>query len=365
MTKYRLLDYTVKVKHFSQGQDQKELLAIAGHLQEMLSLPPEQVRLLGPMTVGDRELDALIECPAHAFAVEFKGNSSLANIAKAVNTIARLSAGHPWVPMVATRYMTAAGKQHCQESGVSWIDMAGNGHIQAQGLYIHVEGRPDAYKPQGRPSSVFAPKSSRIARWLLIHPERFFHQRELAQATAMDEGFTSRIVSRLEEDRLIRRNRQGQIRVSNPDLLLDAWAEEYDFFKHQVHRTHMPARSGRDLLHAANSRLWSQGWDTAATGLAAAWAIRPFAEFRITTVYLKERDVTQLPWMGTELEPKGANLWLVLPNDAGVFHGGGVYGEGIACVHPVQVWLDLRAHPERSAEAAQQLRATFHWGAHA
>jgi hypothetical protein len=29
---------------------------------------------------------------------------------------------------------------------------------------------------------------------------------------------------------------------------------------------------------------------------------------------------------------------------------------GVRCVHPVQVYLDLKDHPERSAEAAQQLR---------
>lgn len=293
-------------------------------------------------------------------------NSSLATIVKGIDQVRSLlptTTRGQWLPLIATRFMTPAGKQHCQEAGISWMDLAGNAHIEGKGLYVHVEGHPNTFKPQGRPSSVFAPKSSRIARWLLIYPDQFFHQRELAQATSMDEGFTSRIVSRLEDERLVRRNRQGRIRVSNPDLLLDAWAEEYDFFKHEVHRIHMPARSGRELLHAANSKLWSLGWNTAVTGLAAAWALHPFAEFRITTIYLKEREATQIPW--SETDSAGANLWLVLPNDVGVFQGSSVYEEGIACVHPVQVWLDLRAHPERSAEAAEQLRSAFSWKTHA
>ena len=54
-------------------------------------------------------------------------------------------------------------------------------------------------------------------------------------------------------------------------------------------------------------------------------------------------------------QPKGENVWLVVPNDEGVFHGA-AEREGICCVHPVQVYLDLKNHPERSEEAAAQLR---------
>ena len=49
------------------------------------------------------------------------------------------------------------------------------------------------------------------------------------------------------------------------------------------------------------------------------------------------------------------NLWLAVPNDSGVFQGA-VENDGIRCVHPVQVYLDLKEHPERSAEAADRLR---------
>ncbi|MCC7142596.1 MAG: MarR family transcriptional regulator, partial [Candidatus Eisenbacteria bacterium] len=63
-------------------------------------------------------------------------------------------------------------------------------------------------------------------------------QREIAQATGMDEGFTSRIVSRLEEAELLAREPDGGIRLRDPDLLLDAWREDYDFSKHHIFRGH-------------------------------------------------------------------------------------------------------------------------------
>ena len=57
-------------------------------------------------------------------------------------------------------------------------------------------------------------------------------------------------------------------------------------------------------------------------------------------------------------DPRGANLWLAVPNDAGVFHGA-VEKDGIRCVHPVQAYLDLKGHPERASEAAERLRNEF------
>jgi len=50
------------------------------------------------------------------------------------------------------------------------------------------------------------------------------------------------------------------------------------------------------------------------------------------------------------------NARLVVPNDHGVFEGAADFG-GIRCVHPVQIYVDLKGHPERSAEAAEDLRA--------
>ena len=57
-------------------------------------------------------------------------------------------------------------------------------------------------------------------------------------------------------------------------------------------------------------------------------------------------------------DPHGANLWLVVPNDAGVFHGA-AEKDGIHCVHPVQAYFDLKGHSERASEAAERLRNEF------
>ena len=60
--------------------------------------------------------------------------------------------------------------------------------------------------------------------------------------------------------------------------------------------------------------------------------------------------------LGFRRESRGSNTWLVMPNDEGVFHGAQQVN-GIRCVHPVQAYLDLKDHPERAREAADELRS--------
>ena len=61
-------------------------------------------------------------------------------------------------------------------------------------------------------------------------------------------------------------------------------------------------------------------------------------------------------------EPKGANLWLVIPDDEGVFHGSKSQ-DRIRCVSPVQAYLDLKNQPERAKDAALDLRRKLlNWG---
>lgn len=181
-------------------------------------------------------------------------------------------------------------------------------------------------------------------------------QRQIAQATDMDEGFTSRIVAKLLDDGLAIRDLEGSIRPSDPDLLLDAWSEDYEFSKHQVLRGHIAARSGDELLNRLAEQLRDLGVDHAATGLAAAWHLTRFAGFRMVSLYLsKEPGPELLAEMSFRPDPRGANVWLVVPNDEGVFHGSRVE-DGLRCVHPVQIYLDLKDHPERAEEAAEHLR---------
>jgi hypothetical protein len=268
-----------------------------------------------------------------------------------------LELGGGSVPLVVVPFMGEVGRRLCQEAGCNWMDLSGNGNISASGLRIRVDGQPNKYKSPGRPASVFAPKSSRVVRWLLVHPDVPSSQRDLARSTGVDEGHLSRIVHRLETDRLVERDDSGRLVVPNPALLLDAWKESYSFSKHDLMRGHMPARSGEAMVRQLSEQLAKRRVEHAVTGLGAAWLMTGFASFRLATFYLRDWPTNDLlSELGFREEERGANTWLVLPNDEGMFHGAKDW-QGVRCVHPIQVLLDLQEHPERSAEAAGRLRS--------
>ena len=330
-------------------------------LVELLDAPAETARIRKSLSLDERQIDAIADIGSFAFVIEYKNSGGTSAVSMAIRQVQQYASGSTGcaIPLIAVPYMGAVGQRLCEESQVAWLDLSGNAHIRAPGLLIHIEGRPNQFKRRGRPSNAFAPKSSRITRWLLMHAGQPMTQREIARATAVDEGFTSRIVHRLEADRLVARSADGTIRVPDPDLLLEAWLEKYDFNKHRIVRGHISTRSSNALLHALSSELNALSIPYALTGLGAAWLLTHYAGFRIVTIYLGAVPSSSLLGrLSFRAEDRGANVWLVIPNDEGVFHGASDR-EGVHCVHPLQAYVDLKNHPERAQAAAERLRSEF------
>ena len=331
-------------------------------LAELLAVPQGRVKVERQPTLrgGKRGQVDLIACIADTiFVVECKRQGDAASVAIAARQTRQFAEQlkKKATPLVAVPYMGEVGQRLCDEAGVCWLDLSGNAHLFGPpGLRVRIEGKPNLFKRPGRPRSVFAPKSARIARWLLIDPGRAITQRELARVSGLDEGFTSRIVRQLEEQGLVARDVNGAAKVANYDAMLEAWREAYDFSKHHIVRGYIAARSSDAVLRHLAEQLKQRKIEHAATGLAAAWLLNQFAGFRLVVFYVgRLPSVETRQEMAFHPEQRGENVWLVVPNDEGVFHGA-AEREGVRCVHPVQVYLDLKNHPERSAEAAEQLR---------
>jgi len=315
-----------------------------------------------------KKVDGIFKVEKHEFIIEIKSGSNSAQVTSAIQSLKnnRIQPQGFLIPLVVVPFMGDVGRKLCEDSNVSWADLSGNADISAPNLRILIEGYPNLYKNLGRPSSPFAPKSSRITRWLLINAEKSMTQRELSLVTNVDEGFTSRIVSRLEVEELILRKKDGSIIVPDPDLLLDSWREKYDFKKNRIIKGHIPARSSNEILKKISDLLSDKDILHAATGLSGAWLYCKFANFRIVSFYIEEQLSKNLfKFLGFREEKQGSNVWFVVPKDEGVFHGSKKVEDTI-CAHPIQVYLDLFGHPERAKEAANNLRKTFlNWNKHA
>ena len=307
---------------------------------------------------GQGQWDALVAAGEHTFVLECKNSGSLGPVSMAVSQLFQAPRHFPGpvVPLLAVPYMGETARAYCEKNGVAWLDLSGNGRIVAPGMFYQEIGHPNRFTRPGRPESAFGPKGSRIARQLLMDLETPVRQRDLATSTGLNEGHVSRIMGKLADTGLVQRGDNG-IRVVDADLLLDAWHEEYRFGRHTVITGHVAARSGDALTRSLVTTLSEMEVPHAATGLSAAWLWTRYAGFRLATVYMADIPSDGLMAdLGFREEPRGANTWLVVPNDEGVFHGASRV-DGVRCVHPVQAYLDLKDHPERASEAADELRS--------
>ncbi|MFC1758478.1 type IV toxin-antitoxin system AbiEi family antitoxin [Planctomycetota bacterium] len=332
--------------------EQQAAQVIVDLLGELFDCSTADVQLRS--TTGAKRYDFAISTPSRRFVAEYKSNASTAAIADAVEMFAATKSNE--TPIVIVPYMGEVGQRLCDQARISWMDLSGNAKIVANDLKIWIKGRPNKFVQRGRPANVFAPKSSRIARQLLLVPNVYQSQADLARKTELGDGYISKIVRRLRDQRFLEQDEQGAVRPRTPDVLLDAWRQVYDFDRHRIIKGHVSERTGEGLLAKVTTTLKRKKAEYHLTGLGAAWLYTEFANFRLVTIYLKSMPTRSLL---TELEfaeeERGANLWLVVPNDDGVFHGSRDENK-IKCVHPVQAYLDLKAHPERARDAAKELR---------
>jgi len=332
----------------------RALLEVAGLLQDLLGSRASVTRAENS---GIRSRpDAVIRVAKRVFHVERRASGDVASVTAGLRELAGSRGGRRGgVALLVVPFMGEAGQRLCRESDVSWLDLSGNARIVAPGIHVHVEGKENRFKRRGRPSDPFAPKSARVARWLLVHPDKFHVQQELAAAIGLGAGFVSRIVRRLEQLGLIERDELGAVRAHDARLLREAWGERYEFERHSLLEGHVAARSGEELLAQVSKALARAEIEHAVTGLAGAWLHTHFAAFRSVAIHVVELPSKAiLDELGFHEGPRGANLRLALPRDEGVFLGA-EDKEGVCCAHPVQVWLDLKGQGERSEEAARHL----------
>jgi hypothetical protein len=323
-------------------------------LAELLDEP--HVGLEAADAVRDAPIDLVVDDDrGRRWVIEVKSSSRPGQVARAAEQLlAYAQTDEDAIPILVVPFMSAAGAEVADRARLNWLDLSGNAHIRAENLHVWVQGRPNELRPRGRPSSPFAPKSARITRVLLLDPIRWWRQRDLVEATGLDDGNISRIVRRLDDELLLER-RGRELRPRDPGLLLDAWAQDYRFDAHDILSGHLSG-NGVEAARALSEQLQALDVHHAFTGLPAAWAIDQFAGFRLTTVYVEIDPRIVASRLEMRRTTKGANVQLVGPNDVGVFAGEQAH-KGLPCVSVVQTYLDLLQLPERAEDAAEHLRA--------
>lgn len=219
-------------------------------------------------------------------------------------------------------------------------------------VHVIIEGTKPVKQTPGRKKNLFAPKSSRIVHWLLLHPAREWRAREIGEATGIDSGHLSRILARLCEKELIERDGRS-IYLPKAATLLEAWREAYTPPCGNILKGVIPSKSGRETMAALEKRLRAARRRYAFTGFGAAYLWGGQADFHLVTCYLEGKLSTQLKrkLRFVECEEEAANVWIMEYADQVAFLGSERRLQ-TQVASPVFTYLDLAIQPEGAEVAA-------------
>ena len=256
-------------------------------------------------------------------------------------------------PVFAAPYVSDRGAAVAAEEGMGYFDLAGNARLAFGPVYVERTGHPNP-DPDDRPlASLFAPKTSRVARALLVHPARAWRLQELADEVDVSLGLVAKAKASLLDGEYARETPEG-LALADPDGLLDAWlAADRRRPKPRGYYSLDPLpETERRVTDAARA----SGARAALTSFSGAECVAPHVRYAHASV-LVEADALEQVAERAGLRPveTGANVRLHEPYDDGAFYGVRDV-DGLPVAHPVQLVLDLAREKGRGEEAADHLR---------
>jgi len=254
-------------------------------------------------------------------------------------------------------YISKTTAKLCQDEDISYLDLAGNCHIEFHGVYIHIEGKPNPFAHSRSLVSLYRPKAERVLRVLLTQPSQPWRIQALANEAQVSIGQAFKVKEMLLKKDWIEETERG-ISLTSPRELLAAWAEQYRVEKHKVTQFYT-------LLNFEDfEKFFSAGCRQreilcAFTSFTAAAKYAPYANYQRITAYThyelaEVQELLSQPILQLAKVDTGANVILLSPYDDGVFYGVRQQQE-ISLASPLQTYLDLQGTGGRGREAAEVL----------
>ena len=201
--------------------------------------------------------------------------------------------------------------------------------------------------------NIFASKSSRVLRVLLVDFGRDWSEREIAQEAAVSNGLAHYVVRTLFELGFVARDERNRLVLVDPSRLLKRWGayHQYDRMNGFLDYFTFEREIDRFVKGVAELDL-----EYAVCGLVGAWLVAPYVRPVDVHLYVSSKDVAEEIAEKLELNPtpKGGNVKFVLPYDEGVFYGTRKVRD-VKVVSNVQLYVDLYNFPARGEEASSRL----------
>lgn len=239
--------------------------------------------------------------------------------------------------IVMAPFITPEGARVCRGEGVGYIDYAGNCLLNFDNVFVSKTGKTANAIRRKRSRSWYSPRAERVVRTLLLHPNRSWRIRDLANEALVTPNQALHIKEHLGRRNWLDNNKEGFV-LSRPDLLLDEWTENY-----------VPARSTERRFKSDKSVIEIE---TALAGVcseqiipyalmsySAAMRYNPTLKHNRVSAYVVT-DVAKVMTALNLTEDNDGNVSLWIPYDECVLRGFAEM-DGTKVTSPVQTYLDL------------------------
>lgn len=283
---------------------------------------------------------------------------TLASLDRGASQLEIVSAEFGRIPVLFSPYFSENKQRYLRETGMNYVDAAGNAHIVAPGVFIDCSGK----KPKrsvALAQSFFSDKATLVLR--LLFPGESMGVRQMSQRLTEDgfplsPGYISKTLASLEQAHYAVHADGKKVKLAARKLLLSDWSEAY---KQKARgRSNggwfLPEPDVKLLAETVGSAIHEVG---ALTGLSGAHFVDPYATFSAVDVVPRHYAAVceVLRSLGAEPVERGANINVLEPvYPISTFYGARNIG-GVAVVSDMQLFLDLRCQPQRGYEAADHL----------
>lgn len=253
--------------------------------------------------------------------------------------------------VVAAPYLSATTREQIEDRGAGYIDSTGNVLLRSKrpALLVRLSGASkDPWPSDESLRSLKGRGTARAVRALLDFAPPY-GVRDLASRADVSLASLSRTIDLLDRDGLIERSGRGPITGVDWQGMIRRWAKDYDVKSSNQVSTYLDPRG----LAAVATKLGKLKRGYATTGALAAQRFSPVAPTRLAAIYVN--DVVK--WSEQlELRPAdaGANVWLIEPYDSVVFDRT-TNRDGVVCVNPTQLAVDLLTGPGRDPSEGEEL----------
>lgn len=181
------------------------------------------------ITVESRrnEYDGIIDINGYAFVVEAKNELRKENKGFLFARLEELKTKTKRPTLIIAKYITSEVALELRESGINYLDVAGNCFIKYQDLLLYIVGQKVHKKEKTNQAKAFQEAGIKIIFNLLNNPENLqLSYREFAELADVSIGSVSNVMNELEEQNFILKTKLKRV-LKNKTQLLERWVIAY------------------------------------------------------------------------------------------------------------------------------------------